>query len=342
MSNYELNSHKKSDKIKWIIAFTLIAVLLLGMVAMIVANLKDNEETPKDDTVITEQVADNDFNMQTQSTGKIRLMSYGVATVAADASVSKTLTATVLSATAENKLVDWSVSWGDSSNTATVTDYVTVTPSSNGSTTATVTCKKAFTGQIIVTVTTRESGYTADCIVTFLGVPTEITATGSISPTSGEYRVGAGQSFTFNVGLSNPFNSVSSQYNDITCSVSGVGSVVLGTYQISSGGSGYWYDSSNTTVTLDSLKDNFITISYANNVLTINAIKTIESYYGDLDRIDGGRTQYYTNKFREFASDCYFNVTIKENNSGITKVLKVRFDDSVVTGVNVSNAELSF
>ncbi len=341
MSNHELNNHKKSDKIKWIVAFTLIAIILLGMAMMIITNLRENEEKPKDDTVVSEQVAENDFNMQANSTSKIRLMSYGVSTVSADASVSKTLVATVLPATAENKLVDWSVSWAEE-NSAPVTDYVTVTPASNGSTTATVTCKKAFTGNIVVTVTTRESGYTADCIVTFLGIPTDITVSGAISPTNGEYLTGIGDTYTFNIALTNPFNSVGSQYNNVTCSVNGVGSMILGTYQSTTGSGSYWYEDADKTVTLESLKDKFISVSYSNNVLSITTISSIESYYGKLERIDGGRTRYYTDKFRSYVDDCYFNVTIKENNSGLTKTMKIRFDDSVVTGVSVNNTEISF
>lgn len=58
--------------------------------------------------------------------------------------------------------------------------------------------------------------------------------------------------------------------------------------------------------------------------------------------MDGGRTRAYHNKFRSFVDDCYFKVTIKENSSGLTKVLNIRFDDKVVTGVNVSDTELAF
>ena len=40
MNNHELNNHKKSDSIKWAVAFTLIAVLLLGMITSIVMAFK--------------------------------------------------------------------------------------------------------------------------------------------------------------------------------------------------------------------------------------------------------------------------------------------------------------
>lgn len=355
MNNNELHEHKRSDSIKWIIAFTLIAVLLVGMFASLFFNLRDkkDEETPNEETSVTEQVQTNDFAMTMQNTGRIRLMAadgfVGEPTVrpapdlVEEGVVSKTLTATVYPATAENTLVDWSVAWGDSSNTATVTDYVTVTPSSAGSKTATVTCKKAFTGNIIVTVTTRENGYSASCIVTYLGIPTDVTLSGTLTESSGTFNMGIGQTYTFDVGLTNPFNSVGSQFNSISVSVNGVGSVILGYMEKNnSSGNENWYDSSDETVTLESLKANFITVSYANKKLTVTTIKSIESYYESTSRLDSGRTTAYNNKFRSFVDDCYFTVTVKENTSGLSETFKIRFDNTVVTGVSVNNTELAF
>lgn len=104
------------------------------------------------------------------------------ATTAADSghTASVTLTATVLPVEATNKLVDWSVAWGVTKQhgSENVTDYVTVTPESDGSNIATVTCKKAFgDDEIIVTVTTREGGFSAKCQVLYVGAPTSITVT---------------------------------------------------------------------------------------------------------------------------------------------------------------------
>lgn len=69
------------------------------------------------------------------------------------------LEATVLPETAVNKTVDWEVFWQNSdSEWATgkiVTDYVTVTPQSDGSRIATVTCKNAFSEPISIKVTSR-------------------------------------------------------------------------------------------------------------------------------------------------------------------------------------------
>ena len=67
------------------------------------------------------------------------------------------LTAVVTPADAEDKVVDWSIEWNNASSTwakdKTVTDYVTVTPTSNGALTANVTCLQAFAEKIVVKVT---------------------------------------------------------------------------------------------------------------------------------------------------------------------------------------------
>lgn len=258
-------------------------------------------------------------------------------------SASVTLTATVLPVTAANKAVDWSVEWGDSSNTENVAGYISVTPAANGSTTATITCYQAFTGNVVVTVTTRESGYKATCIVTFVGFPTDITITGSIAPTSGAYRLGIGQTYIFDVSLTNSFNSIGSQFNDISCGVGGVGSVVLGYMEhYNTSGNDVWYDASNKTVALDSIKNSFISASYSGGKLSITTIKSIESYYASRKTMDGGRTVAYTDKFRSFVDDCYFKVWVKESNSGLIKEFNVRFDAGVVTAVTISDNVIYF
>ncbi|MDE6491893.1 MAG: hypothetical protein K2L37_01935, partial [Lactobacillus sp.] len=70
-----------------------------------------------------------------------------------------TLKATVTPADADDKTVDWSVTFSNSAsawaNGKTVTDYVTITPTTDGALTATAECKAAFGEQIIITVTAR-------------------------------------------------------------------------------------------------------------------------------------------------------------------------------------------
>ena len=81
------------------------------------------------------------------------------------------LTATVLPESAENKEVDWTVNWEDPSRTEIVSSYVMLTTNENGGNVATVTCVKPFTGNVIIEVTTREGGFTAQCVCKYVGIP---------------------------------------------------------------------------------------------------------------------------------------------------------------------------
>ncbi len=94
---------------------------------------------------------------------------YGVSPMAENA---YTLTATIEPANASNKAVDWSVEFVDAGDEwasgKSVTDYVTVTPTSDGALTATVTNLGEFGAQIKVTVTSRDnSAAYASCTVDY-------------------------------------------------------------------------------------------------------------------------------------------------------------------------------
>lgn len=332
MEHKEYSGYDRAERIRWIVAFSLIAVLFIGMAVSLALTLtlKKDGNRPQ-----------NDFVAETVNSEHIRLTMSTYATVASDNSVNKTIIATVLPSTAANKQVDWSVAWEDEEAEGDVSQYVTVTPASDGSTIATVKCKKAFTGTILVIATTRESGYQASCILTFIGIPTDMNVSGSVSPSGGAYKLGIGHDYVFDIELTNPFGSVGEEFNDFDCRVFGVGTVVLG-YLERTGGVEKWYDEENETVTLDSLKDNFISASYANGRLTVTTKKSIESYYSKTQRGDGGRTTFYWDKFRSYADDCYFSVRIEEKTSGGYKNLEIRFDDTLVTGIKVNQAEMQF
>ena len=95
-----------------------------------------------------------------------------------------TLTATVSPAEATDKTLDWTVEWADSSNAwaqgKKATDYVTITPTSDGSNVATVECLKDFGAQLIVKSTSRSNpnAYatcTLDYYARITGATVEIT-----------------------------------------------------------------------------------------------------------------------------------------------------------------------
>ena len=94
------------------------------------------------------------------------------------------LTATVTPADTTDVKVDWSIEWGEttvswgSGSQGTVTDYVTVTPTSDGALTADVECLDAFGTQAIVTASIRgRSDVSATCLVDFVQKYEDVSAT---------------------------------------------------------------------------------------------------------------------------------------------------------------------
>ena len=166
MSNYNDNS-SWSERFSWIItivAMVLVAILSIGLLCALFIQPKEETRENTEQTAITEQAAVIDGEGNTMVSGKTYAMPQRMvfAATAADvstASESITLSATVSPETADNKSVDWSVAFVNPSSSwasgKTVTDYVTVTPTSDGALTATVNCLKAFGEQIKITVTSR-------------------------------------------------------------------------------------------------------------------------------------------------------------------------------------------
>lgn len=81
--------------------------------------------------------------------------------------------ATVYPYNASNQKVDYSLAWGEAPihSNENVTDYVSCVQDSAGSLYATISCKKAFdTDVIVLTVTTRDGGFTDSTKICFKGI----------------------------------------------------------------------------------------------------------------------------------------------------------------------------
>jgi hypothetical protein len=234
--------------------------------------------------------------------------------------------------------------WADASNTSNVSDYITVTPDSDGSANATVTCKAAFSGNIVITATTRQNGYKADCVVTFVGVPANINIVTNLTPASDGYHVAVGSTYTFTTELSNPFGAVGNAYQNLEVSVEGVGQIKVASKEVYvSSGNTKWYDDLAHNVDMNTIADKFVEATMATDgTITVNVKKSIESYYASFQRIDSGRTQYYQDCFREYVTNCYFKIVLTEPKSGVSTSFNVVIDPNAVTGVNVSNGEMFF
>lgn len=307
--------------------------------------------TPEDPSILnlttleTAYITEGTLAVEPQSTPFISISASPVTVSVTEkaTTLTQTLTATIIPMTAANKEVDWSVAWADTANTRNVTDYLTVTPKSSGSTTATVACFKPFEGNIIITVTTRDSGFWAQCVVDYVGKPTDIVLTTNLTPTSNGYHLAPTGNYSFNVGLTNPLGTVGEQFNNIEVDVSAVGSVILGYREYyTATATEKWFDASDVTVELKTLTDKFISVSYNNGVLTVNTLGAIEDYYESMERIDGGRTRAYKNQFRSYVNDCYFTVTITEKTSGLSKTIKIHFDKTAVASISLDHDRMSF
>lgn len=126
---------------------------------------KPDEQTTESTPAVKEPaeiktVAMHNFSTEMHNSPAMLLSLSNVTTLAANQSVSKTLTATVLPADAANKEVDWIVEWSINPFGANVpvTDYLTVIPESDGSNVATVTAHKGFDGATTIITGNHTSG----------------------------------------------------------------------------------------------------------------------------------------------------------------------------------------
>lgn len=133
----------------------------------------EEQEDPKDeDSTGGTEIDSGEEKGVKLSVRKLMSNEYAEYGVSALAETAYTLTATVYPADAANKAIDWSVSFTDAGDEwasgKTVTDYVTVTPTSDGALTATVENIAAFGEQIKITVTSRDNPEaTAECMVEY-------------------------------------------------------------------------------------------------------------------------------------------------------------------------------
>lgn len=183
MSNYDLNKHKKSDKIKWIItgvAFVLVFVFLAGLCMQLFGKgkIKPSEWFKKTEQVapaapdgseedggaiVTDNEMDGD-GVQIKSR-KLMRTEYEENGISAQADTAFTLTATVLPEEAFDKSVDWSIAWQNANsewaNGKNISDYYSITPTSDGACTANAVCKQAFAEPVIITCKLRTADISA-------------------------------------------------------------------------------------------------------------------------------------------------------------------------------------
>ena len=390
MSNNELYEHKRSDTVKWVL--TLFAFILVGvMLAGIILGWFDKKDELPVEEEQTEQAAVTDGEGNAMDENIIypmpEKMSFSAAafaeplaqfgeptgTVTSEQSVDVRIEAYVYPESAANKEVDFSVAWGNAPTHGSeqVSNYLTVTPDSDGSTTATVSCKKAFGDDtIIITVTTREGGYTATCTVSFTGIASSIeitssTATKKSTSARGEYyELGTSKTYTFDIGLTNAFDDAAGNLS--VTEIGGEGNMYFGNGSYNDGG--YINFTDMVQKSIGEFADEFITsATISGNALTVKTgSKILENYYSSYgpdeyfitdiyydryviemnddwsikDSSDTFRNQNAQSNAQNIGS-CYFYVTVKDSISGLTETVRLWLVSSV-NGVALSQTELEF
>ena len=374
----ELNKHQRSDKFKWcltLIGFILVGVMFAGLF-MGWFNVKPNtdEENPQEEIV----AVDPNGNMMNSETvyAMPHAMSFSstalYSAMAKNDTISVNIEAYVWPENASNRKVDYSVAWGSAPTYGAnaVTDYVTVSQATDGDRIATVTCHKAFgSDTIILTVTTRDGGYTDNCTISFEGIASFMTISNdnmfvSNSAERGDYYLlGTGKTYNFDVIMNNVFNEVGS-YN-LTATVDGVGAVYFGT-AFSDPNSGFTYFESAEMKEIDDFKDEFISVSIDGTTLSITTDSTyIENYYSHTAPDEYYIVTYIYDYFvmldewgfvggsngfdypgtaeqnQELLKSCYFTITVSDSVSGLSETINVWAMPSV-TGVNLSENDLGF
>ena len=383
MSNNELYEHKRSDTVKWVLtlfAFILVGVMLAGIILgwfdkkdelpveeeqTEQAAVTDGEGNAMDADMVYPMPAKMSFNAQTFA----QFGEPGSAAVTSEKSVEVRIEAYVIPENANNREVDFSVAWGEGAQRSAepVTDYVTVTPESDGSRIATVSCKKAFGDDtIVITVTTRDGGFTATCTVTFEGTPNSLKFVYDDREYSSteEITVQANAEYSVKLQLVGEFGEAGEKFGDFeVVSVTMQGkfnakrrginngatlyedTIVIDledpyyyAYDITSGGNG-----SKVTFTASQ----FMECSIEGDTLKINALRSETSFsYPSMPPRTGTRvtyeSPYYDPRGGGEPSDCRMCVLVKDKVSGVEGLIYIDIEGTAVSGVSLSETELEF
>ena len=335
---------------KKIIAIIIAIVLTLAACVTLVSCVScQDKET--DNTVA---VGNNGYMNDTNTYAMPRAMSFSQQGLerSATGSVSVNVYAIVYPENAPNRAVDWTVEWADTTNTNDVNDYITVTPESDGSLNAVITCYQAFEGEIIITVITREGKLADSCVVSFIGKPSRIGIEGEGLSTGtasfGEYiTLGTGTAYKFNLCAYNDFGYVGAECN-YTVSIKGYGSIITKDNTVNTTTDAVtWIEGTEETVNLNDITkvspwySSMFTFSIEGDELTLKANCTPENYIISQTRISSSKIEN-DNTFYQFTdNNWYYEVTVTETNSGLSNTIKVRPVLSV-TSVSLSMSDYQF
>lgn len=366
MSN--LNRHIKSDKAKWIITgivFVLILAILGGVVAAVVTetNPKDWFNKPAD-----EQKSDGENNAPIDAiitNGENVTLTISAAITAADGEyVEQVLTATVTPESVEDAGIDWMVAWADGSDSSDLSTYLTITPASDGSNVLYVRAYAAFEKDIIITATTRDGGFTATCTVKFVGNPSEMKIDlGDLTSIQDSgwgqqiYQLKTTRTYNLNIAFDNFFNQVNPSFvPEYEVSIVGVGTFDYHLTDTAGSRKNYEGVSLSDVLTYkptyadNEIKFNIMEyladINISGNTLVIAPKRVLDSmsvFTVPYTSSDGKnwRTQWSFLRYSDESKVPYFQIIVKEVNTGLSETLNMRIV-SGVNGVSLDHSSMTF
>lgn len=261
------------------------------------------------------------------------------------------LVATVLPEDATNKAVEWSVSVETNPDEVEIDpmDYIRILTFEGlwENRVQVLVLAPFFDIEFKITCTTVVGGYTADCIVKYVGKPAELNlytenTDGSRNYITEKTTFEAGNTYQIKLALGNVFDAVGDKYNQFEIVEQGV----EGTIEVFSGE--YYYqqgrwstDSRSKDIELTEYLSDFIknaTISEDGYLVLELGIAVTEFDDGS---ITGGVESYYRKVYRSGAENITFWVKVRETNSGKYNTLRFTIEP-VVESVSLSNNILNF
>lgn len=329
-----------------ILCLAIILALLSGIIAFLViknANVPGNQI--EDQGKLQIDVNDSEFTASGEGIiiKEVNLASAGV--VVGEGYLTKVLTATVYPETVKDKAVDWSIEWGNNPKGDAVTNYVTVTPQSDGSTTATVKCIKPFKGsEIIIFCRSRVADVYASAVCTYVG--TAVSLGISVEGVSKSNNANIGEYYSLNPGKTYRFEYVGQDVfgeevdfssSDFDVVVNKVGAFYYQDCTYNGAEGTYTYTGEPSIKQLSTVKevspyagDLFYLDETQSGSLGIQVNCTIEDFYFESSR--AGQNTVYTGRFKAYVDDnWYYEFVISDRISGLSTSFRVRFESTVTS-----------